>query len=93
MKRFRIDGKYEFCPNGNYWQEVSGIFDKQIYLFCDCNKCEGQVYVLKPFNVTKKIDKDSIKKFRDMNTLDEIRQEVDLYNMKDVKKAIENLKL
>lgn len=23
-------GKYEYCPNGNYWKDVSGIFDDKI---------------------------------------------------------------
>ena len=88
MKRFRIDGKYEYCPNGNYWQEVSGIFDKQIYLFCDCNKCEGQVYVLKPFNVTKKINKEQITKFRKWNKLEEVQAKVTVENMFEVEKII-----
>ena len=92
MKRFFIGGKYEYCPNGNYWSEVSGIFDKQIYLFCECDKCSGQVYVLKPFNVTKKINKDAIKRFKENLKLEEVRSEVTRENMDKVKKIIEDSK-
>ena len=86
MKRFNLGSKYEYCPNGNYWQDISGIFDRQIYLFCDCNKCNGQVYVLKPFNVTKKIDKDVIKRARDFNKLDDIRGKITTENMDKVER-------
>lgn len=79
--RFRLNGKYEYCPNGNYWEEVSGNFDKEIYLFCDCNKCKGQVYKLKPFNVTKEINKESIERFRKLKNLEDIRGKVDINNM------------
>lgn len=86
--RFQLNGKYEYCPNGNYWEEVSGIFDKEIYLFCDCNKCKGQVYKLKPFNVTKKIKKESIDNFRKLKKLDEIRYKINTKNMDEVSKII-----
>ena len=86
MTRFQIDSKYEYCPNGNYWQEISGIFDRQIYLFCDCNKCKGQVYLLKPFNVTKKIKKEVIDRARKFNRLDDIRAKIDLDNLEKVEK-------
>lgn len=79
--RFQLNGKYEYCPNGNYWQDISGIFDREIYLFCDCNKCNGQVYKLKPFNVTKKITKETILKARKLNKLDEIRHSINFNNM------------
>ena len=88
MKRFNLGSKYEYCPNGNYWQDISGIFDRQIYLFCDCNKCNGQVYVLKPFNVTKKIDKDVIKRARDFNKLDDIRDKITTKNMDKVERLL-----
>lgn len=94
MKRFSIGSNYEYCPNGNYWQEISGIFDKQIYLFCDCNKCKGQVYVLKPFNITKKVaNKDIINRARKMNRLDDVRLEITTENMEEVMDLIENKKL
>lgn len=79
--RFQLNGKYEYCPNGNYWQDISGIFDREIYLFCDCNKCNGQVYKLKPFNVTKKITKETILEARKLNKLDEIRHSINFNNM------------
>lgn len=94
MKRFSIGSKYEYCPNGNYWQEISGIFDKQIYLFCDCNKCKGQVYVLKPFNITKKVtNKDIINRARKMNRLDDVRLEITTDNMEEVMDLIESNKI
>jgi hypothetical protein len=86
--RFQLNGKYEYCPNGNYWQEVSGIFDKEIYLFCDCNKCKGQVYKLKPFNITKKVDKKQIEKFKQRIKLEEVRNQVNIDNMEQVNKII-----
>ena len=88
MKRFNIGNKYEFCPNGNYWQEVSGIFDREIFLFCDCNKCNGQVYRLKPFNVTKKLKKEQIERFRKFNKVDEIRDSINFENVDKIAKLI-----
>jgi len=61
MERFHIGLKYEYCPNGNYWSEISGMFDTRIYLYCDCNKCGEKVYELKPIDVTKKVSPDVIK--------------------------------
>lgn len=88
--RFKLNGKYEYCPNGNYWEEVSGIFDKEIYLFCDCNKCNGQVYKLKPFNVTKKISKESIERFRKLKQLDDTRYKINTDNMVKVNKLLDD---
>ena len=88
MRRFNMGSKYEYCPNGNYWQEVSGIFDKEIYLFCDCNKCGGQVYRLKPFNVTKKIRKEQIERFKKLNKVDEIRNNITLKNVDKIAKLL-----
>lgn len=88
-KRFSIGSKYEYCPNGNYWQEISGLFDKEIYLFCDCPKCAGQVYVLRARKTT--IDKDRLKEVvedtRNWNRLEEIRNKVTIENMDKVEKA------
>lgn len=92
MKRFSIGSKYEYCPNGNYWQEISGIFDKSIYLFCDCNKCKGQVYILKPFNITKKVDKDVITRARNLNKLEDLRFKITLENLNEVEKLLQNIK-
>lgn len=90
MKRFSLNSKYEYCPNGNYWQEISSIFDKQIYLFCDCNKCKGQVYVLKPFNITKKVtNKDVINRARKMSRLGDVRLKITTDNMEEVMRLIE----
>lgn len=91
MKSFDLNGKYKYCPNGNYWQEVSGIFDESIYLFCDCNKCNGKVYKLKPFDITKKIDKDNIDKFRKWNKLDEIKSKINTENMEKIEKILQSL--
>jgi hypothetical protein len=89
MERFRLNGKYEYCPNGNYWSEISGIFDKEIYLFCDCNKCNGKVYKLKPFDITKKVPKASIDKWRKFEQLESLREKVTLENMDKVKKLLD----
>ena len=92
MTRFQIGSKYEYCPNGNYWEDISGIFDKQIYLFCDCDKCKGQVYVLKPFNVTKKISKDTIKRARALSKLEDVRYKVNVENMGKVETLLSSIK-
>lgn len=84
MRIFTIGSKYEYCLNGNYWQDISSIFDKYIYLFCDCNKCKGQVYIFKPFNITKKIKKEVIEGARNQNKLEEIRDKIDTENMQKV---------
>lgn len=88
---FQIKGNYQYCPNGNYWEEVSGVFDKEIYLFCDCNKCNGQVYQLKPFNVTKKVNEESIKGFRKRKQLQDIRDSINTKNMDKVKELLKNI--
>jgi len=86
--RFQLNGKYQYCPNGNYWEEVSGIFDTRVYLFCNCNKCNGQIYELKPINVTKKIDKKQIEKFKKRIKLEEIKFKITIDNMEQVEKII-----
>lgn len=91
MKRFSIGSKYEYCPNGNYWSDISGIFDKRIYLFCECNKCNGQVYVLKPFNVTKKINKETLEKARKFNKLEDMRYKITMENMEKVNSFLSTL--
>lgn len=92
MKSFEIDGKYRHCPNGNYWVDVSSIFDKACYIFCDCNKCKGQIYELRPVNVTKRISKESIEKFRNNIKLEKIRSNIDLDNMHEVYKLLKDNK-
>lgn len=85
-KRFNIGSKYECCPNGNYWQDISGILDREIYLFCDCTKCGGQVYVLRARKAT--IDKDRLKEIvndtRNWNRLEEIRDQITIDNMEEI---------
>ena len=90
MKRFRIGTKYEYCPNGNYWTDISGIFDERLYLFCDCHKCNGKVYQLRPVDITKKFSKEKIEKFRKLNELDDIKLKINIENLDAVKKVIEN---
>lgn len=80
--------KYEFCPNGNYWEDVSGIFDKETYLYCDCNKCNGKMYKLCVRDVTKKIDAKVIERVKADKTLKEIRLRITKENMEAVKKLI-----
>ena len=93
MKRFNIGSKYEYCPKGNYWQDVSGIFDRTITLFCDCPKCNGQFYQLRPINITKKRTPEQVEKIRQWNKLDEIVAQVTPSNMDKVLEAIEEQKL
>lgn len=81
MKRFSIGSKYEYCPNGNYWSDISGIFDDKLYLFCDCNLCKGKIYELRPIDVTKKISKENIERARKMNELDDLRSDITLKNI------------
>ena len=88
MKRFSIGSKYEFCPNGNYWTDVSGVFDQRLYLFCDCKKCGGKVYELKPFDITKKISQEQIDGFRKRVRIDDIKYKINSKNIDDVEKLI-----
>lgn len=90
MKRFSIGSKYEYCPNGNYWQDVSGWNSSRIYLFCDCKKCGGKVYELRPFEITKKVKKETIEEFRRLNKLDEIKSKINLKNLDAVEELLTN---
>ncbi len=90
MKRFSIGSKYEYCPNGNYWQDVSGWNSSRIYLFCDCKKCGGKVYELRPFEITKKIKKETIEEFRKLNELDDIKSKINLKNLDAIKELLSN---
>jgi len=91
MKRFNLNGRYEYCPNGNYWQDATYIFDKKVYLFCACDKCKGKVYELRPVDITKKTSKSFIEKCRKMNELEKTRSNINLDNINDVKKLLNNL--
>ena len=90
MKRFSIGSKYEYCPNGNYWQDVSGWNSSRIYLFCDCKKCGGKVYELRPFEITKKLKKETIENFRSLNKLDEIKSKINLKNLEAIEELLSN---
>jgi len=93
MKRFSLNGKYEFCPNGNYWEEIPNIFSRKTHLFCDCNKCNGKVYELRAIDVTKKMSKDFINKLRSFNELEKLKDKINLDNMEKIKKIFENPEL
>lgn len=90
-ERFSIGAKYQYCPNGNYWQDISGIFDREIFLFCDCDKCDGQVYVLraKKFKLDDGRLKEVIADLRQRNRLTELRQMVTEFNMEKVAELLE----
>ena len=87
---FSIGSKYKYCPNGNYWQDVSGIFDERIYLFCDCNKCNGQFYVLAPrkYKLDESTAKRLIEKQRNWNRLNEVKDSINYANMEKVANAL-----
>lgn len=89
MARFRIGGKYEYCPNGSYWEDISGIFDTSLYLFCDCKKCNGSVYELRPINVTKKIRPETITRVRKEKKIEDLRQKITEKNYQKVKDLID----
>ena len=80
--------KNKYCPNGNYWEEVSSIFDTETYMFCDCNKCNGKMYVLRARDVTKKVSPDVIKRVRSDAKLQDIRQKINKNNMEEVEKIL-----
>jgi len=92
MNRFSIGSKYEYCPNGNYWSDVSGVFDNRIYLFCDCKKCGGKIYELKPFDITKKISQEKIEQFRNRNKIDDIKSKINSKNVEQVESLLNNIK-
>jgi hypothetical protein len=85
-QRFTIGTKYEYCPNGNYWQDISGIFDREIFLFCDCDKCGGQVYVLRArkFKLDDSRLKEVVADLRERDRLEEVRQMITPTNMNKV---------
>jgi hypothetical protein len=85
MSRFHINNKYAYCPNGNYWEDMSGIFDDRIFLFCDCPKCKGKVYELRPIDVTNKISNEAIEKHRKWNRVEKLRQKITMDNVDDIK--------
>lgn len=85
-ERFSIGTKYQYCPNGNYWQDISGIFDREIFLLCDCDKCGGQVYVLRArkFKLDDNRLKEIVDNLRTDNRLREVRQMINSSNMEKV---------
>ena len=54
--------KYEYCPNWNTWKDISWIFDRVTYMYCECNKCKKAIYELRPINITKKFTKETFHK-------------------------------
>ena len=90
MTRFSIGSKYEYCPNGNYWSDISGVFNQRIYLFCDCKKCGGKVYELKPFNITKKINQEKIEQFRRRSRIEDIKLKINSNNLEEVEKLLKS---
>lgn len=82
-KRFSIGSKYEYCPNGNYWENISGIFDSEIFLFCDCKRCDGQIYVLRArkFKLDSERQKELVDDLRKQKKLEEVRSMVNISNM------------
>ena len=81
-------GKYEYCPNGNYWKDVSGVFDDKIYLYCGCKHCGGKMYQLRPVDVTKKIPKETIGRIKKQEKLADIKREINFTNMDKVKELL-----
>jgi len=90
-QRFSIGTRYEYCPNGNYWQDISGFLDREIFLYCGCTKCNGQVYVLRArkFKIEGERLKELVEDLRQQNKLAEVREMVNTRNMDRVKKIIE----
>lgn len=86
MERFSLGSKYEYCPNGNYWQEISGIFDREVFLFCDCDGCGGQVYVLRArkYKLGDDKQKELVEDLRKRNRLEKVRSMVTTSNMEKV---------
>lgn len=91
-KRFSIGSKYEYCPNGNHWQDISGMLDNEIFLFCDCNKCNGQVYVLRArkFKLDAARQKEFVEELRQRNKLDDTRQKINFRNMDKINELLAN---
>lgn len=89
-RRFSIGSKYEYCPNGNYWQDISGILDREIFLFCDCSKCDGQTYVLRArkFKLDEDRQRELVEDLRNRNRLEEVRDKVTISNMEKVSELL-----
>lgn len=92
MKRFSIGNKYAYCPNGNYWQAISGIFDTEVFLWCDCPKCQGQVYVLRArkFKLNEERQKELVEDLRQRNRLEEVRNKITYSNMDKIADLLTN---
>jgi len=78
--------KYEYCPNGNYWSDVSGVFDERTYYFCDCNLCGGKLYELRPTDVTNKLGEESLERARQRVRCDQVKRSINYKNMEAVAK-------
>lgn len=84
-------GKYEYCPNGNYWKDVSGIFDDKVYFYCDCKHCVKKMYELRPTDITKKVSEETFKRVENEGKLQDIKREINFTNMDKVKKFLSDL--
>lgn len=59
-------------------------------MFCDCNKCGGQVYVLRArkFKLNEDRQKELVQDLRNRNRLEEVRNMVNTTNMEKVSMKI-----
>ncbi len=73
--------KYDYCPNGNYRKEISWVFDKRIFLFCDCKVCNNKVYELRPVDITSKVSQEQLEEFVKRKRCEIVRKKVNYKNM------------
>lgn len=80
--------KNRYCPNGNYWEDVTSIWDSRIYYFCTCKVCKNAVYELRPINITKKVPKGTMERLLLNIKLKNIKRGINYKNMEAVEKII-----
>ena len=54
----------KYCPNGNYWENITDFYSERELFFCDCDRCKGEVYELRPVKITKKVRQTVIDKIK-----------------------------
>ena len=76
--------KYDYCPNGNYRKEISWVFDKRVFMFCDCNVCNNKVYELRPTDITSKVSKEQLEEFAKRKRCEIVKNKINYKNMNAV---------
>jgi len=83
-----IQIKNRYCPNWNYWEDVTPICEDRIIMYCDCKKCNWKIYKLQPKDITKKMPHDFIEQCIKYSKYNKIKQMINLDNMYKIEKLL-----